>query len=113
MDKTSVPGPPAPTKTAVILTALDVETRAVLRQLGRVTHETVSGTAFFRGQFGNWDIAVAEVGAGNASAAAAAARALQHYKPAVALFVGVAGGVKDVDIGVSSLRPRSTATSRE
>jgi nucleoside phosphorylase len=86
-------------KTAVILTALEVETRAVLRQLGHFTNEVVSGTGFFKGQFEGWDVAVAEVGAGNVSAAAIAVRALEHYKPNVALFVGVAGGVKDVVIG--------------
>jgi nucleoside phosphorylase len=86
-------------KIAVILTALEVETRAVLRQLGKFTDETVSGTGFFKGQFEGWDVAVAEVGAGNVSAAAIAVRALEHYKPNVALFVGVAGGVKDVVIG--------------
>ncbi len=79
---------------AVVLTALEVETRAVLRQLGEFRDETVSGTGFFRGQFEGWDVAVAEVGAGNARAAAIAARALGHYKPIVALFVGVAGGAE-------------------
>ena len=67
------------TKTiAVILTALEVETRAVLRQLGRFTNETVSGTGFFKGQFEGRDVVVAEVGLGNVSAAAIAARALGH-----------------------------------
>jgi nucleoside phosphorylase len=86
-------------KTVVILTALDVETRAVLRQLGEFADESVSGTAFFTGKFEGWDVAVAEVGAGNAGAAAIAVRAIEHYRPSVALFVGIAGGVKDVAIG--------------
>ncbi|WP_314951898.1 hypothetical protein ACFKHW_04005 [Bradyrhizobium lupini] len=85
--------------TAVIVTALEVETRAVLRQLGKHAVETVNGTGFFKGQFDGWDIAVIEAGPGNAGAAAIAVRALEHYKPHVALFVGVAGGVKDVAIG--------------
>ena len=87
------------TKIAVILTALEVETRAVLRQLGDFTNETVSGTGFFKGRFEGWDVAVAEVGSGNIGAAAIAARALGHYRPDVAMFVGVAGGVKDVAVG--------------
>jgi nucleoside phosphorylase len=86
-------------KTVMVLTALEVETRAVLRHVGSFTDEVVSGTGFFRGQFEGWDVAVAEIGAGNVSAAAIAVRALAHYKPSVALFVGVAGGVKDVAIG--------------
>jgi nucleoside phosphorylase len=88
-----------PHKTAVIITALGVETRAVLRHVIDRTNDTVSGTVFFRGRFEGWDIAVAEAGAGNPSAAAIATRALERYKPDVALFVGIAGGVKDVAIG--------------
>lgn len=88
-----------PKPTAVIITALEVETRAVLRHLTDPTDETVDGTSFFRSQFLGWDVAVVEAGAGNTSAAAIAVRALARYKPDVALFVGVAGGVKDVSIG--------------
>src|ERR1700719_1409685 len=83
----------------VILTALDVETRAVLRHLSGTSTETVSGTGFFRGHTDGWDVAVAEIGPGNASAAAITGRACERYKPNIALFVGVAGGVKDVAIG--------------
>lgn len=92
-----MPVPAAPT--AVILTALEVETRAVLRHLSGISIETVSGTGFFRGHFDGWEVAVAEVGPGNVSVAAITVRACERYKPNVALFVGVAGGVKDVALG--------------
>jgi nucleoside phosphorylase len=85
--------------TAVILTALEVETRAILRHLGKCDDHVVGGTVFVVGHFGDWVVAVAEVGAGNAGAAAIAERAVQRFKPAIALFVGVAGGIKDVSIG--------------
>ncbi|MBR0882901.1 hypothetical protein JQ608_38425 [Bradyrhizobium liaoningense] len=88
-----------PTKTAIILTALDVETRAVLRHVKVRAEITVQGTVFHTGEAEGWKIAVAEVGAGNASAAAIAERAINHFRPSVALFVGVAGGVKDVALG--------------
>lgn len=91
--------PARPSKTVVIITALEVETRAVLRQLGKSTVETIDGTGFFKGQFAGWDIAVVEAGAGNSGAAAIAVRALTYFKPEHAFFVGVAGGVKDVVIG--------------
>jgi nucleoside phosphorylase len=53
-----------------MLTALDAETRAVLRHLERRGERTIDGTVFYLGSFGDWDIAVAECGAGNTSAAA-------------------------------------------
>jgi nucleoside phosphorylase len=84
---------------AVILTALGVETRAVLRYLSNVREELVRGTVFHVGGFGEWEIAVAECGEGNATAAATVERASGHFDPEAALFVGVAGGVKDVTIG--------------
>ena len=94
-----MPEPVYSKKAAVVLTALEVETRAVLRQLGRWNEETVWGTVFFRGRFEGWDVTVAEVGAGNTRAGTTVVRALEQYKPTIALFVGVAGGVKDVVIG--------------
>ena len=84
---------------AVMLTALAVETSAVLRQLGDFSVETVNGTVFYKGRFEGRDVALAEVGPGNPGAAAIAVRALERYKPNLALFVGIAGGVKDVKIG--------------
>jgi nucleoside phosphorylase len=94
-----VPRKAAHRRSAVILTALDVETRAVLRHLKRNGEKTIDGTVFYLGRFENWDIASAECGVGNTSAAAIAERAIANFRPSVALFVGVAGGVKDVDIG--------------
>ncbi len=91
--------PAPPSKTAIILTALQVETRAVLRHLAGWSEEVVEGTVFHRGRFEGWEVAVGEIGAGNATAAAVTQRAVQHFHPQVALFVGVAGGVKDVALG--------------
>src|SRR5713226_4796072 len=79
---------------AVILVALEVETRAVLRHLPGWKDDVVRDTVFYRGRFENWEVA-----AGNYPAAVIAERAIAHYKPEVALFVGVAGGVKDVELG--------------
>jgi nucleoside phosphorylase len=90
---------PDTSATAVILTALLAETKAVLRHMKEVKSEVVGTTTFQVGSFGIWRIAVVEVGAGNTAAAAIGTLALGHYKPRVALFVGVAGGIKDVDIG--------------
>lgn len=86
-------------RSAIILTALHVETRAVLRHLSDVREEIERGTVFHVGRFGEWVVAVAECGDGNVHAATIVERGIARYNPDVALFVGVAGGVKDVIIG--------------
>lgn len=97
--ESELPAASTNTRRAVILVALEVETRAVLRHLPDWKEEVVRDTVFYRSRFENWDIAIAEVGAGNSPAAAMAERAISHYAAEVALFVGVAGGVKDVALG--------------
>src|SRR4051812_38445462 len=88
---------------AMILTALRVEYNAVRPYLSRIREETNKGTVYEIGTFTAerwlWEIGIAEVGAGNATAALEAERAIDHLKPDVVLFIGVAGGVKDVSIG--------------
>ena len=84
---------------ALILTALQIETEAVLRHLDDLRTDQVGDTWFQTGQFGSWTVAVAEVGPGNSRAAATAVRAITHFRPKIAAFVGIAGGVKDVALG--------------
>jgi nucleoside phosphorylase len=87
-------------KAVLIVTALDVETRAILRKLpGDWRERVVSGTVFYVGKFEDWDVAVVEVGSGNVPAAAITERGIREFGAEVALFVGVAGGMKDVEIG--------------
>ena len=89
---------------AVILTALSVEYQAVrthLDHLHEVTHE--QGTIYEQGSFSAdgrfWEVALVEVGAGSSKTALEAERAIQLFDPNVILFVGVAGGLKDVALG--------------
>src|SRR5215471_5529612 len=89
---------------ALIVTALRLEYAAVrrhLQQIEEVVHP--SRTVYERGVFQtptkSWSVAIAEVGAGNDSAAQESERAFQFLKPDVAMFVGIAGGIKDVRIG--------------
>jgi nucleoside phosphorylase len=88
----------------VILTALPVEYTAVRAHLTEVVEETgPRGVVYERGTFecdtGPWQVAMCQVGAGNVPAALHASWAIERYEPAVVVFVGVAGGLKDVAIG--------------
>lgn len=88
----------------VILTALRVEYNAVRQHLTEL-HEVVhpQGTIYERGIFAaetaTWEVVIVELGPGNETAAQAAERAISYFQPKVILFVGVAGGLKDVQLG--------------
>jgi len=89
---------------AVILTALSVECSAVCAHLSDIQEEIHQrGTIYRLGKFDSskdvWDVAVVEIGPGNPRAAMEAERAIAHFNPDVILFVGVAGGIKGVDLG--------------
>ncbi|WP_327674126.1 5'-methylthioadenosine/S-adenosylhomocysteine nucleosidase family protein [Kitasatospora sp. NBC_00458] len=91
------------TGTAVVLTALPVEYRAVRGLLGStVKRQHPSGTVFVAGVLPGtrWEVVLARVGEGNLRAAVLAERAHQWLGPDALFFVGVAGGLKpDVRIG--------------
>jgi nucleoside phosphorylase len=88
---------------AVVLTALEVEFLAALKHLTGTREEIYHGTIYERRNFvtekWQWDVGIGQIGAGSPTAAAAAERAITYFHPEIILFVGVAGGVKDVKIG--------------
>lgn len=87
-------------QTVVIVTALDIETKAVLRHLGGDwTDVEIGGTVYYQGKFEGWDVVIVEAGPGNPSTAVLTAVAAAHFRPDLSLFVGIAGGVKDVALG--------------
>jgi nucleoside phosphorylase len=94
---------PIVNRRAVILTALPVEFNAVRAHLTDLHEEVHKGTVYEKGAFSAngqvWEVGIVEVGAGNDSAALEAERAITRFDPSVALFVGVAGGIKDVKVG--------------
>ncbi|QWF85648.1 phosphorylase family protein [Amycolatopsis sp. CA-230715] len=90
--------------TAVICTALDVEYRAVREHLdGPFDEREKNGTLYqvgtFRTDHGRWVVALAQTGAGNTRAGIELERAISVFHPQIVLFVGVAGGRKDVETG--------------
>lgn len=89
---------------AIILTALRVEYDAVRAHLTDLVEEThPQGTIYEHGTFTSdnktWEVGLVEIGAGNVGAAMETERMIQHFGASVAMFVGVAGGIKDVKIG--------------
>lgn len=82
----------------VVLTALGLEYQAVrahLTNLRRSTH--AQGTSFESGYLPDvpWQVVIARTGAGNASAAVLAERAIATFAPRAVVFVGVAGAIRD------------------
>lgn len=89
---------------AVILTALPVEYLAVRAHLTHLQEEIhPNGTIYERGRFTadgqTWEVGLVEIGAGNPGAALEAERSIAYFNPDILLFVGVAGGIKDVALG--------------
>lgn len=90
---------------ALIATALPLEYTAVREHLADLVESVHPfGTVYEIGQLARdphtpLEVALVEVGAGNTIAGLEAARALDFLRPDLALFVGVAGGLKDVTFG--------------
>lgn len=89
---------------AVILTSHPDEYRAVCAHLTHLIEEThPQGTVYELGQFfaneNTWEVAIAEIDNGSASAALETERVIASWQPNVVLSVGVAAGLKDVTAG--------------
>ncbi|WP_417361099.1 hypothetical protein [Galbibacter sp.] len=89
----------------VILTALEVERKAVELHLKNKTVETHpnTGTDYVKGTFSKGDIEidiiVGRTDQTNVNAALETERALEYFNPEYVFYVGVAGGLKDVSVG--------------
>ncbi len=88
----------------LFITVLPVEYKSVLTHLREVKERihpegTIYETGLLRTERGSLRAAVAQVGAGNEVAARETERAISFLHPSAAVFVGVAGGLKDVNIG--------------
>ncbi|SED06755.1 effector-associated domain 2-containing protein [Streptomyces melanosporofaciens] len=88
----------------VVLTALEVEYRAVRAHLEeprpvRAERGALFELGVFRAGSGERTVAIHMTGPGNSGAAASVERAAALFAPRAVLFVGVAGGRKDVALG--------------
>lgn len=85
------------------MTALPVEYLAARAHLAALEEVTNKGTVYERGSFTfgskSWEVLLVEIGAGNNTAAFEAERAIEYFQPQVCLFSGVAGAIKDADVG--------------
>ncbi|MBP0006415.1 MAG: 5'-methylthioadenosine/S-adenosylhomocysteine nucleosidase [Cyanobacteria bacterium SBC] len=93
---------------AVILTAIPVEYEAVRSHLTDLREEVHSqGKGYERGQFDanqqRWEVGIAEVGVGNLNALNKTRQAIDYFKPSVAIFVGVAGGIREKDVKIGDV----------
>src|ERR1700747_3377242 len=91
------------TECAVIVTAIREEYQAVCAHLQGVEtlppkNATVYEQGIFQSDHGQWRVILLEAGEGNPAAAIESALALEEFKPKVLMFVGVAGGLKDVQV---------------
>jgi nucleoside phosphorylase len=87
----------------VMLTAIKVEFEAVRCHVDN-PHWDRSGTVpYLQGSFSTanqkWNVLIRETGSGNIPAGLETFLAIQHFQPMLLLFVGIAGGLKDVSIG--------------
>ena len=87
----------------VILTPLALEHDAVKGHLKNLKEEIIGFNSYLIGQFSgkyhSYNIITQQTGARNSVMALAAIQAIKKFKPFAILLVGVAGGVKDVEIG--------------
>lgn len=88
---------------ALFLTALPVEYEAACMHLHSRQEVAYQGAIYEQGIFatsaGTCRVGLVAVGSGNCPAAAEAERAMSYFSPDIIMFLGVAGGVKDVQLG--------------
>ncbi len=90
-------------RVAVVFTAIGVEYRAFREHLDatqrREEHGGLYEVGLLAGPDGPWQVALAETGPGSIAAALRLERAVRVFDPEIAIFLGVAGGRKDVKRG--------------
>lgn len=87
----------------LLLCAVQVEWECLRGLITDPVEDSLLGDPAIRGRFEfdgrSLSVALVEVGMGLASSAMATLGAVGEYRPSLVLFVGIAGGIKDVEIG--------------
>jgi nucleoside phosphorylase len=102
-ESTSGAAPGRPQAVVVVLTALLLEYNEVRPHLRadcaikKLKDGTIYEISPYAGEHIDWTVAVAEIGAGNESAAIEATTAIAEFQPDLLVFVGVAGSLKPDD----------------
>lgn len=85
--------------TALFVTALGTEFKAVCAHLCDVEEKKIKGTIYSVGQLHIGEtvceVVVVQTGMGNSKSAVETERAIEGFRPQYAFFVGIAGGLKD------------------
>src|SRR5260221_11000161 len=84
---------------AVIITALPIEYEAIRAHLTDIHEEVHKGTVYEAGKFSFWKVGIVEIGAGNVGAAFETEQEINYFQPAIILIFGVAGGLKNENLG--------------
>jgi len=86
-----------------LLTPIPVEHDAITAHLPSLTEQLVNGNRYllgdFEGKFHHFNIITHQSGSKNENTALATDRVIRQFNPMVVILAGVAGGVKDVEIG--------------
>jgi len=90
--------------TVAILTPISIEFKAIEKHLPELREEFQADNlcyylSHFKGEHHDYKIVLRETGSKVADIALATERLIQAYKPDILLLIGIAGGVKDVQIG--------------
>ena len=86
---------------AAILTAISVEYESVREYLTDVKdyENTLYRYGLFNTDDSCWEVMIHKTGKYNTKSALETNRVIELFKPDIAIFVGIAGGIKDVEIG--------------
>jgi len=87
-------------KSIIIFTALDIEYKTVRKYITDIVEiEFEDGTICEKGKYRNSDVYLRETGKGNYNSALSTDRLLKQITPDLTIFLGIAGGIKDVNVG--------------